>query len=61
MALVGIVSQMGPVLCLAVLAELAGPSLLWDSQFTGTSRSRTLLGTSFWQLQKQMMLPWPLP
>ena len=47
MAFLGIVSQMGPALCLAVLAKLAGSSLLWDSQFTGISRRRMLFGTSF--------------
>ncbi len=46
MALFGIVSQMGAALCLTVLAKLAGLSVLWDSQFTGASRGRTLLGTS---------------
>jgi hypothetical protein len=45
-AFLGIVSQMGSALCLAVLAKLAGPSLLWDLQFPRTSRGRTLLGTS---------------
>jgi hypothetical protein len=33
-AFLGIVSEVGPALRLAVLAKLAGPSLLWDSQFT---------------------------
>ncbi len=45
-AFLGIVSQMGPALCLAVLAKLAGLSLLQDLQFTGASRGGTLLGTS---------------
>ena len=40
-----VVSQMGPALCLAVLAEHAGHALLWDL-FTGASRGRMLLGTS---------------
>ncbi len=46
-AFLGIVSEVGPALHLAVLEKLAGPSLLWDSQFTGISRRRMLLGTSF--------------
>ncbi len=46
-AFLGVVSQVGPTLCLAVLAKLAGPSLLWDLQFTGTSKCGMLLGTSF--------------
>ncbi len=41
----GVVSQMGPALCLAVLAELVGLALLWDS-FTGVTRGRMLLRTS---------------
>ncbi len=47
MAFLGVVSQVGPTLCLAVLAKLAGPNLLRDLQFTGTSRHEMLLGTSF--------------
>jgi hypothetical protein len=43
--LLGVVSHMGPALCLAVLAELVGLALLQDS-FTGLPRGRTLLGTS---------------
>jgi hypothetical protein len=45
-ALLGVVSQMGAALCLAVLAKLVGLTLLWDSQFNRASRGRTLLGTS---------------
>ncbi len=41
----GVVSQMGLTLCLAVLAELVGLALLWDS-FTRIPRGRTLLGSS---------------
>ncbi len=43
--LLGVVSQIGPTLCLAVLAELVGLGLLWDS-YTGVPGDRTLLGTS---------------
>jgi hypothetical protein len=41
----GVVSEMGAAVCLAVLAELCGHALLWDS-FTGIPRGRTLLGGS---------------
>ncbi len=41
----GVVSQMGPTLHLAVLAELCGLAFLRDS-FTKISRSRMLLGAS---------------
>jgi hypothetical protein len=43
--LLGVVSQVGPAFCLAMLAKLAGLALLRDS-FTGASRGGTLLGTS---------------
>jgi hypothetical protein len=43
--LLGVMSQVGPALCLAMLAELTGLGLLWDL-FTGASRGGTLLGTS---------------
>ncbi len=41
----GVVPQMETALSLAVLAELCGLALLWDS-FIGTPRGRMLLGTS---------------
>jgi hypothetical protein len=47
MAFLGVVSQVGPTLHLAVLAKLAGPNLLRDSQFPGTPIRGMLLGTSF--------------
>ena len=43
--LVGVVSQMGATLVLAMLAELCRPHFLRDS-LTGVSRCRTLLATS---------------
>jgi hypothetical protein len=44
-ALLGVVSQVGPALCLAVLAKLAGLALLWDL-LVGIPRARMLLRTS---------------
>ncbi len=46
MALLGVVSQMGPTFCLAMLAKFVGLTLLWDSHFTGASTGGMLLGTS---------------
>jgi hypothetical protein len=47
MALFSVVSQMGATLFLAVLAKLAGLTLLWDLQFTGTSRGKRFLELPF--------------
>jgi hypothetical protein len=48
-------SQMGPALCLAVLAELAGLALLRDL-FIGISGAKTLLGTSLGDRGSRLIL-----